>query len=224
MSDNNIISSDNLSIKIVLSGTSHVTFTPADSNAGVAGTPFNAGSKPFLVAGGKLNIRGWDASEDEGTATWTPLLDMAEGDRPTPTLSAEKRAVSQVNNLRSGVQCPRQLVNHDFDSGIDYSLWSGGDGGVLTHNAEEGTMVLTNIKKDWQGFRLDFTKIAQDCPIIEGQDYLVTMKLKIDKPGVEKGESMQCEITNDRSNDCPWLSRKMYALEGSNRGQNRRVS
>ena len=70
MSDTNPIAPENQSMKIVLTGTTAVTFSPAESNVGVAGTPFNAGIKPFLVAGGKLNIRGWDDDAEEGKATW----------------------------------------------------------------------------------------------------------------------------------------------------------
>lgn len=79
--NNRLITPDNLSTRIILTGDSDVWFRPADSNQGVEGTPFNAGKKPLLVAGGKLNIRGWDRDDTSSTlsdgasyTTWSPIL------------------------------------------------------------------------------------------------------------------------------------------------------
>lgn len=181
MSDTNPISKDNESMKIVLTGPDEVTFTPVNSNANVAGGSFNAGFKPFLVAGGKLNIRGWNGVAQEGSqaGSWTPLLAMAEAAPPIPTLSAEpghregtdasryqykqgkERAPIEppfklVPNTGDATQsrCPRQLVNHNFTESIDHQIWSGGDGAVLYH---EGAAVLHDLHHEWQGFKLDFT-------------------------------------------------------------------
>jgi hypothetical protein len=115
MSDTNPISPDNQSMKIVLTGTADVTFTPADSNANLAGVPFNAGSKPFLVAGGKLDIRGWDIAQgEERVATWSPLLSMVEGPKPEPTLSAAKLIKDPIQPAETVRTCPRHIINHDF--------------------------------------------------------------------------------------------------------------
>jgi hypothetical protein len=154
MSDTNPISPDNQSMKIVLTGTTDVTFTPADSNANLAGTPFNAGFKPFLVAGGKLDIRGWDIAEgEERVATWAPLLSMVEGAKPEPTLSAAKLIKTPIQPADTTRTCPRQIVNHDFTQSVDHSLWAGGEGAIVSHDAVNGVMTLTNLKKSWQGFR-----------------------------------------------------------------------
>ena len=216
MSDTNVIAPENQSIKIVLTGTTSVTFRPADSNAGVAGTPFNAGIKPFLVAGGKLIIRGWDESQEQGIATWTPLISMAEGDRPKPTLKSSLVPTPQVRSRLYGTECPRQIVNHDFNVDVDYSLWSGGEGAIVTHDPISGTITLSNLQKNWQGFRLDFTKLAKDCPLIQDAIYLITMRLKVDKEGAE-GQKMECETTNDRWGKCMRLTRKIMRKVGSDR-------
>lgn len=164
-------------MKIVLVDGGDKLFTPADSNAGVTGTPFSTGKRAFLVAGGRLNIRGWDGENSAGGAdtTWTPLLEMAEKQRPTPVLSdipgpmktfndiayAERKAVTPPTATKdgplakAGMQCPRQLVNHDFEDGVDHSLWSGGDGRIVHH--EGGVIKINDIESVAQGFRLDAT-------------------------------------------------------------------
>jgi len=107
MSDDNLISPSNRSMKIVLTGDTDVTFTPADSNVGVAGTPFNAGVKPFLVAGGQLNIRGWDgkagAGEDDAE-TWTSLIETAEKPPPNP-IRNDKPTMGANGSMRGNPYC-----------------------------------------------------------------------------------------------------------------------
>ncbi len=224
MSDTNPITPDNVSLRIVLTGTADATFSPADSNSGVAGTPFNAGSKAFLVAGGKLTVRGWDESESEGIATWSPLLGMAEGARPTPDLSSnlEKSVRTPLRTLDSGVECPRQIINHDFDQDLDYSVWSAGEGAIVSHDDVAGTMVVTNINKSWQGPRLDFTKYTQDCPLIEGATYLITLRIKVDKEGFD-GQTTPCEETNGW-NECLKLTRKIMFSDKNDRYSSQKVS
>ena len=53
------------------------------------------------------------------------------------------------------MRCPRQLVNHDFEDGVDHSLWSAGDGRILHH--EDGVVKINDIESVEQGFRLDAT-------------------------------------------------------------------
>jgi len=85
-----LVMSDTSPMKVVLTGDSDVTSTQATGNANVVDGTFNAGAKPFLVAGGRLDICGWTGSLVEGGAveTWIPLLEMAEGQRINPTLSS----------------------------------------------------------------------------------------------------------------------------------------
>ena len=118
MSDTNPISKANLSMRIVLKDGGNKLFLPADSNEGVKGTPFNAGRRAFLVAGGKLTINGWDGPIDSSKdTTWTSLLQMVEGTRPTPVLSTtpgDERAALTPPLSVEGNSCPRQIINHDF--------------------------------------------------------------------------------------------------------------
>jgi hypothetical protein len=224
MSDTNPISPDNQSMKIVLTGTTDVTFTPADSNANLAGTPFNAGFKPFLVAGGKLDIRGWDIAEgEERVATWAPLLSMVEGAKPEPTLSAAKLIKTPIQPADTTRTCPRQIVNHDFTQSVDHSLWAGGEGAIVSHDAVNGVMTLTNLKKSWQGFRLDFTKLNMDCPLQQDVDYLITARIKIDKPEM-KGQDMICKTGTDEWKDCPRLVLKTMREVGNDIYNTQRVS
>ena len=224
MSDTNPISAENESMKIELTGTTDVMFTPADSNANVAGTPFNAGFKPFLVVGGKINIQGWTIAEgDDPVATWSPLLSIAEGAKPEPTsLSAAKVINTPIQPADTARLCPRKIVDDNFTS-VDYSLWSGGEGTIVSHDSQNNTMVLTNLNKSWQGFRLDFTKLIMDCPLMQDVDYLVTARIKIDKPGMD-GQDTICKTGTSESRDCPSLTRRIIRNEGNDIYSNQRVS
>eukprot|EP00985_Skeletonema_marinoi_P017693 scaffold9767_cov147-Skeletonema_marinoi.AAC.1 len=211
MSDDRPISEDNTSMKIVLTGNTDVMFTPHEPVAGAA--PLNAGEKPFLVAGGKLNIRGWDDVEGSGK-TWTPILAMAEADRlhPNPIVgeTAARTALPHLSNAT--ITCPNKIV-HDFEGGVDFSVWKGGDGNILSYDEANGTLTATNLRLDSQGFRLDFTKLTKDCPITQDVTYLVTIRLKIEDPTLEDGAVSICE-TNNHKDHCPKLGRSIDKAEG----------
>jgi hypothetical protein len=223
MSDTSPISKNNTSMRIVLTGDSDVTFTPATGNANVAGSTFNAGVKPFLVAGGRLDIRGWTGSLVEGGAveTWTPLLEMAEGQRPNPTLSsiAGKESTPLEPPMMIGAvpsqQCPRKLVDHNFDDTVDYRVWSGGEGMILHHTHDQGkAIVLDGLGRVEQGFRLDYSDIIKECPIIANATYLVTMRLKVEVNGTAPGTKSVCQLTG---NSCPRILRKILRSTGGDR-------
>ncbi len=212
MSDDQPISEDNTSMKIVLTGSSDVMFNPHEPVEGAA--PLNAGEKPFLVAGGKLNIRGWDDVEGSGK-TWTPIIAMAEADRLYPEpIVGETAAQDALPHLSdSSISCPNKVV-HDFEGGVDFSVWKGGDGNVLKYDEASGTLTATNIQKGWQGFRLDFTKFIKDCSITQDVKYLVTIRLKIEDPTLEDGAVFECESMN-HYNYCPKLGRRIIMAEGT---------
>ena len=223
MSDTSPISKNNTSMKIVLTGDSDVTFTPAVGNANVAGGTFNAGVKPFLVAGGRLDIRGWTGSLVEGGAveTWTPLLEMVEGQRPNPTLSsiAGKESTPLEPPMMVGAvpsqQCPRKLVDHNFDDTVDYRVWSGGEGMILHHTHDQGkAIVLDGLGRVEQGFRLDYSDIIKGCPIIANATYLVTMRLKVEVNGTAPGTKSVCQLTGS---SCPRIYRKILRSTGGDR-------
>ena len=95
---------------------------------------------------------------------------------------------------------------------MDFSAWSGGEGGILEYDEESGTLTESNMQRDWQGFRLDFTKFVMDCPVTPGVTYLVTIRLKIEDPSMEDGAESLCE-SNGNTNDCPRLGRKIHRAE-----------
>lgn len=211
MSDDQPISEDNTSMKIVLTGSSDVMFTPHEPVDGAA--PLNAGEKPFLVAGGKLNIRGWDV--EASGKTWTPIIAMAEADRLYPDpIVGETAAQDALPHLSdSSISCPNKIV-HDFEDGVDFSVWKGGDGNVLKYDEESGTLTATNLRKGYQGFRLDFTKFVMDCPITQDAKYLVTIRLKIEDPTLEDGAVSVCATMN-HGDHCPRLGRRIITAEGT---------
>ena len=169
MSDTNPISLDNESMKIVLTSGPSVMFTSHET-----GNSFDAGTKAFLVAGGKLNLRGWDGdnSASAPAETWTSLSSMAEQARPKPMLSnapsdvawtAERAPVDPpMRTSDPSVQCPRKVVHHDFStSDHDHvnstdqylQVWSGGDGAIA--HLKDGTLHLNGLDASWQGFKVD---------------------------------------------------------------------
>lgn len=224
MSDTNPISPDNVSMKIVLTGTTDVTFTPADSNANVTGTPFNAGIKPFLVAGGKLDIRGWDVAEgEERVATWAPVLSTVEGPPPEPTLRAANLAPVPIQPVNTTRTCPRVILKQNFSDPLDITYWHGNDGAIVSHDAENNLMVLSNLYRNWQGFRLDVTKLTLDCPLQEGVDYVITARIKIDKPGFY-GMENRCTDTTDGWANCTRWARKIMFKDGTDRWSHKLVS
>jgi hypothetical protein len=168
MTDTNPISKNNTSMRIVLTGDTDVTFVPASGNAGVAASTFNAGVKPFLVAGGKLDIRGWTGSLAEGgkAETWTTLTETAEGARPNPALSSlpgkERTAIVPPQMIKATgelEQCPSKLVDHDFDVDVPFQVWSGGEGIIVHDTHDQGGAIKVGpiTRRDGQGFKLDFT-------------------------------------------------------------------
>lgn len=212
MSDDQPISEDNTSMKVVLTGNSDVMFNPHEPVAGAA--PLNAGEKPFLVAGGTLNIRGWDNVEASGT-TWTPIIATATADRlyPDPILGETSALTALPHSTDPSITCPNQIV-HDFEGGVDFSVWKGGDGNVLAYDETSGTLTATNLQRSYQGFRLDFTKFTMDCPITQDATYLVTIRLKIEDPTLEDGAESVC-ATENHNNHCPKLGRSLIKAEGA---------
>jgi len=237
MSDTNPISRDNTSMTIVLTGDAseptaqEVTFAPHGSNSGIGA--FDVGYKPFLVAGGRLDIRGWDnGPEYEGGSlvdkSWTTLLEMAEAPMPSVVLDAsaggEEVPLDPPARLVpfTGVAddqelaCPRQVVRYDFDAVNEdiQMVWSGGDGKIVHHHMDEngGNITLNDLDTSWQGFKLDFTEIVQECPLIDQATYLVTLRIKIEVNGTDNnGEPTDCESTGD---NCPRLIRKIMRKPG----------
>lgn len=205
-------------MKIVLTGTTNVTFTPADSNANVNGTPFNAGMKPFLVAGGKLDIRGWDITPPEKrVSSWTTVLSSVEGSMPNPILNGSHVVPLPIQPPATTRTCPRIIAEFNFTDSIDYSLWSGGDGAIVSHDG--GSLIVSNIHRDWQGPRIDFTKYTVDCPLKADVDYLLTVRIKIDRNGME-GRDMVCRDWSD----CPRWMRKIMKKNGEDSYSHRQVS
>ena len=98
ISNTDMISPTNVGMQIVLNGEEDVTFVPVEDNADVGS--FNAGVKPFLVAGGQVNVNGWNGPTEEGSLvdTWTPLLAMSEASPPNPTLTPDGYLDVRANN------------------------------------------------------------------------------------------------------------------------------
>jgi hypothetical protein len=60
------------------------------------------------------------------------------------------------------------------------------------------------------------SEIAKQCPLIAGATYLVTMRLKVDLPGMAPGTKTVCETTGSWQ-DCPRILRKILRTAGGDR-------
>ncbi len=133
-------------------------------------------------------VRGWTGSlAANGLAeTWTTLMETAEGARPNPILSSEvgkeRTAIAPPN--WTGVageqaQCPRELVDHNFDDQVDFQVWSGGKGIIMHHLHDQGGAIEAGpVKFDWQGFKLDFRSVAHSVVVAPMNTYLLVYSFR----------------------------------------------
>ena len=187
ISSNQQVSPDNESVRFILTGTDDVFWVPSDSNSGVCGDgACLLGKKPFLVAGGKLNIN----SFPDGCPTWVSLKDVMHGNKESPTL-VEGQGYPHAPVL--GCDPYGTVLFEDFTGG--YGGFTGGDGTTCT--LQDGTMTVRGhngpTARNWQGPRIDYTHQA-DC-IIPDTPYIVTVRAKIDKEGMS-GQPTECHTDN----------------------------
>ena len=161
-----IVSPENQATKFVLTGTDDVIFNPTDppnENACdlLLGAQCNMGSKPFLVAGGKINIIGMP----ETCATHTPILGKVYKD---PVYDP----VDFPTNYCMPSACPtsgKNFISYDFNDN-DFGNFTGREGGFIV--ASDGTMKVTNRKLKDRGPYLDITPMHPELCLVPNQDYL----------------------------------------------------
>ena len=135
------ITEANRAVKFVLTGTAPQTFFPADTNADRCGASgCDVGTKPFLVAGGKLNI---DAMP-ETCPTWTHLKSYTAS---SVTLLDEHK-VAKYTAPPAG--CTADLIDNEFQIGGDGTGGWDGDKGAEVDVMADSTMVVHERKAVWQ--------------------------------------------------------------------------
>ncbi len=162
------ISPDNEATRFILTGTQDVTFTPTDApnqNA-CPGNACNLGPKPFLVAGGKVNID----SMLETCATFTTVLEKRLTD---PTYDPEDFP-SLVSLPPSCPTSGESYVSYDFNG--SYGNWTG-RWGTYTEMVEGNTaMRVSNRRLSHLGPAIDLTPVRPELCLAANQEYLVSAR------------------------------------------------
>jgi len=191
-------------ITIRFTGTDDVFFNPEAPNTDVCGTgnlPCNLGPKPFVVAGGTVDIKGLP----DDCPTWTTMLDIISDDKHVPLAFAQP---PELPTTSEGVCSDEFVITEDFESGIN--KWYGNVGAeeslVKYDDSSSSTagsyLHIAKRTHAYQGPMLDLPPLAREC-LLTDQDYLFSAKIRI-SPGSEfQGVNSLCHETG--SDSCPML-------------------
>ena len=158
-----------------ITGTNDVTFTNAMTSAPNTNVcpngSCNLGPKPFVVLGGKLNIRGFP---DNSCKTWTPIKNV-ELKVPTQELAN----FDQYQEFPGSDTCPitgTTFYQSDFSTGeLGNPEWSA-SGGTLS--IADGVLTVSERKNLDDGPTLD---IYDSLSCLEpDRDYLFTVTMRFD--------------------------------------------
>ena len=168
--DHDKITPNNIGTNIILTGTSDVYFQPTkapNQNAcEETGNQCNLGVKPFVVAGGKVDIN----ALPESCSTYTPVLQKKYTD---PTYNY-KDFPHYVTLPETCPQSGLSFISYNFDNG-DYGNWTGRDGAFM-EVMDDGSVKVINRKKEDRGPHLDITPIRPDLCLVPDQDYLLAAR------------------------------------------------
>jgi len=173
----NTISPENESVKFILTGASNVLFKPTDSpNASACNQQLNGvcnlGTKPFVVAGGRLNI---NALPSGNCKTHTPILGKVLKRPEHDPLSFESIRTLPQSCPVSGTT---DYVQYDFEGG-NLGNWTGNFGAFVIF--DHGSLRIGGRKAKWQGPLLDLTPMMPHRCLVPNQKYLLTARIKLDK-------------------------------------------
>lgn len=211
-------------IKFLLTGTDEqlTQFVPAGENefscsmeGAATPRPCSIGRKPFVVAGGRVDIKGLPST----CPTWVKLQETFTSDIPEPI----QQAPAGPRN-RSNPRCLTSTgiyMEDDFSTSDNVHGWTGGYG-ALSNITEAGTFVVANRKdpKD-QNPTWDMLYI-RDC-INPDTDYLFRARVKLTKAGAAQGTLTTCATTGT---DCMTLQSMVHTptrFLGSKKGSEDRV-
>ena len=156
------ITPDNMSTKFILTGTQNIFFTPTEPpNQNVCPNGgCNLGPKPFLIAGGKVNIN----AMPESCAPHTPVLRKVRKDPVHNPNDFPKFSPLPPTCPTSG----RNYALYDFET--TYGNFTGRDGAFVV--LEDGTMKVTNRKLYDRGPYIDLTPTFPALCLVPDQEYL----------------------------------------------------
>lgn len=160
------VSPENKATTFILTGTNDVIFNPTDSPnqkacASLPNGQCNIGKKPFLIAGGKVNIM----AISDSCITHTPIQRKIAKDPSYDPEDFPKFVELPMSCPKSGIK----YISYDFNEG--FGNWTGKEGTFLV-SADGTSLTVTNRKLHWQGPYLDLTPIRPELCFIPGQVYL----------------------------------------------------
>lgn len=161
------VSPENKATSFILTGTEDVIFQPTESpNQNACDLlpegKCNMGKKPFLIAGGKVNI---NAMSDSCT-THTPIVRKVYKE---PSYNPED--FPQYVELPES--CPvsgNMYISYDFSG--SFGNWTGREGTFLISD-DGNSLRVTNRKVHWQGPYLDITPMSPELCLVPNQEYLL---------------------------------------------------
>jgi len=181
------ISPQNEVIDIVLTGTDDVLFefSEPNQNACTDGPICNLGPKPFLVAGGQVNI----LAAPETCPTWTYAKKKIYGFPPPPPTDTYETYKTFPQGCDLFSTSDSNFIHDTFADGL--GLWRGDIGTYVV--SQDGALLSPERTMPWQGPILDYTFAKPSNCLIPDQTYILTARLKLDKQdGSEKGSPTTC--------------------------------
>lgn len=163
--DHTKISPENIGTKFILTGTNNVYFKPTkapNKNVCPGGGQCNIGVKPFVIAGGKVNLN----AMPESCASHSPILQKKYTD---PEYNFEDFPHFTI----LPEECPTNgtsFISYNFDDG-DYGNWTGRAGSFM-EVLDDGSVKVINRKVKSRGPHLDITPIRADLCLVPDQEYL----------------------------------------------------
>jgi hypothetical protein len=166
--EHDTISPQHIATRFILIGTDDVLFSPSDApnqNACYNQTNgvCNLGPKPFVVAGGKVNIQ----SMPESCSTHTPIMETVYKD-PVYDPSDFQMPVT-LSLLCSNYGSNRHYISYDFEDN-NVGNWTGRPGAFTV--ASDGAVRFENRMLERQGPYLDVTPLRPASCLVPNQDYL----------------------------------------------------
>ncbi len=139
----------------------------------------NLGRKPFVVAGGRVNIQ---STMPSGCETWTPLLSQVYKDPVYVNTTENFRSyVSLTPSCQSsahghghapfGVEAERVIASYDFTNG-DNGNFTGRWGTYMVNSDGSTSMKVTNRRLRDRGPSIDLTPFRPELCLVPDQDYL----------------------------------------------------
>ncbi len=135
----------------------------------------NLGKKPFVVAGGRVNIQ---SAMPNGCETFTPVLSKVYKD-PVYVNTTEKfrsyETLSPSCQSNAPFQTDRVIASYDFTNG-DNGNFTGRWGTYMVNSDGSTSLRVTNRRLRDRGPSIDLTPLRPELCLVPDQDYLFTAR------------------------------------------------